>query len=57
MIDGVSIGDFCKDWHESGAGKWCILYGGNDAVGCPGAKKSSDGEFYVTSDPGVCSCE
>ena len=42
----------CNKWGSSFA--FCYLHGGLEASKCPGAFKSSRGDFYLTKDPNVC---
>lgn len=43
---------FCSKWdHDT---NWCYLSGGESAKSCPGARKSSKGDFYWTQDEGTC---
>ena len=52
-IKGVSVLAHCDDWEGDGV-SWCYLAGGLDAEQCPGARKSSGGDFYWTKDTAIC---
>jgi len=43
---------FCGDWDDDT--NWCYLSGGESAKSCPGARKSSGGDFYWTQDEATC---
>lgn len=47
------VEDRCQHY-DSDDDKWCYLAGGMAAATCPGARKSSRGNFYYTHDAGVC---
>ena len=56
-IDGVQrvfVEAFCNTWSSDPNLLYCYLSGGLRAENCPGAKKSSAGDFYWSSDGSVC---
>ena len=49
---GKLYGHYCKKWEDSDTDEWCYL----DGVGaaCPGAQKSTQGNFYYSSHEDIC---
>ena len=52
-VNGRLIQNKCI-YGNSGEDKYCYLDGNLDAGFCPGAKKSPDGDFYITSNDSIC---
>ena len=50
---GKLTGDYCYNWVPH-LPPYCYLRGGMSASSCPGAKRSSQGEFYFTEDDTIC---
>ena len=48
------VGAYCNKWSSQIRPAFCYLHGGLAAYNCPGASRSSRGEFYITRDPAVC---
>ena len=53
-IDGQPVGAYCSKWVWNDVYYWCYLSGGMNASSCPGALKSSVGDFYFSSHADVC---
>ena len=55
VIDGKLVHAYCKAWDPSYPKyRICYLSGGLSASICPGALRSSRGDFYYTNDENVC---
>jgi len=52
-IGGVFVEAYCGIWSSSDF-YWCYLSGGSKGKECPGAVKSSAGDFYWTKDEDIC---
>ena len=50
------VDDYCDEWNpDNDPGSiFCYLKGGLNSSHCPGAKRSGQGEFYLTKDPDFC---
>ena len=53
-FEGRLVGAYCSKWETKDKSNWCYLEGGMDAASCPGAVKSSLGNFYWSSHKSVC---
>ena len=53
-INEGPVDDYCKDWYGISGYEWCFLSGKFGAVGCPGATKSTDGDYYWTKSSDIC---
>ena len=51
-VYGVLVGAYCDMWDLDGI--WCYLTGGLKGKECPGAIKSSGGDYYWTKDAEIC---
>ena len=45
----------CAKWESGDESSWCYLASSEKAAYCPGAKKSTLGELYWSSDADICS--
>ena len=53
-LEGRLVGAYCNKWETKDKSDWCYLIGGMNAASCPGAVKSSLGNFYWSSHKSVC---